>query len=267
MSHEVKDFKKDVLDRSQQIPVLVDFWADWCAPCKTLGPILEKLAKKHEGQWALVKVNVDLMPDIAGAFGIQSIPSVKLVFKGKVVSEFVGAQPEQAIEQWLSKAVPDTGQGQLAKAKALLANGDVKSAGKILDGIVKAEPNNEEARALLATTHIYTDAKKAMEIVKDIQEGSKFYDRAEGIRLMTKLIDANGLPDGPGKAGYTRAIEALRALDFEKALAGFIDVIRVDRQYNEDGARKACVAIFKSLGEENELTKRYRPIFSSALYI
>ena len=106
MSHEITDFTTDVLERSNSIPVLVDFWAAWCGPCRTLGPVLERLAEKQAGRWVLAKVDTEKFPQIAAQYGVRGIPNVKLFIKGKVVDEFTGALPERAVEQWLAKAVP-----------------------------------------------------------------------------------------------------------------------------------------------------------------
>ena len=106
MNHEVKDFQKDVIDKSFDKPVLVDFWAEWCAPCRMIGPVLEKLAEENKGNWELVKVDTDNNQQVAMKYGVRGIPNVKLFRNGEVINEFTGALPEQAIKEWLKKSIP-----------------------------------------------------------------------------------------------------------------------------------------------------------------
>ena len=106
MSYEVENFQQDVLEKSFQQPVLVDFWAEWCGPCRTLGPILERLASENERKWSLVKVNTETHQEVAMYFQIRSIPAVKLFIDGEVVDEFTGALPEASIRQWLEQTLP-----------------------------------------------------------------------------------------------------------------------------------------------------------------
>ncbi|NTU88166.1 MAG: thioredoxin, partial [Chlorobiaceae bacterium] len=106
MTTEHFDFQGDVLDQSHDIPVLVDFWAAWCAPCRMLGPVLERLAEKYSGSWRLVKIDTEQFPELAERFGVKGIPDVRLFVNGEIVDSFSGALPEHQIEQWLKKAIP-----------------------------------------------------------------------------------------------------------------------------------------------------------------
>lgn len=157
MPHDVSDFPKEVLERSFDIPVLVDFWAEWCAPCRMLSPILERLAQQNAGKWALAKVNTERLPDVASKYAVQSIPNVKLFVEGKVVGEFVGAQPEYVIMQWLRKNLPSKLQARIDLARTLIAEQREADARTLLENVLAAEPGNQEVKVLLAQLCVFED--------------------------------------------------------------------------------------------------------------
>ncbi|NIV03171.1 thioredoxin, partial [Candidatus Saccharibacteria bacterium] len=249
MSYDTDNFQKDVIERSHKIPVLVDFWAEWCGPCKIIGPVLERLAEQQQGQWELVKLNTEEHPDIAMQYGIQSIPNVKLFVDGEVADEFVGALPENMISQWLNKALPSKHRESLKKAEKLLANRKTDKARKLLQEVIDNEPGNHQARVMLAKTYVYDQPEKALYLVQDIEEDSESFDTAESLRRFATLFQVSEqpdkLPDSDLSGQYLEAIQALRSQNFEAALEGFIEVLQSDRGYDDDGARIAIIAIFK----------------------
>ena len=121
MAYEVTNFQKEVLEKSHETPVLVDFWAPWCGPCRTLGPVLEKLAGENSNAWTLAKLDTDENPEVSTQYGIRGIPAVKLFVDGQVVNEFTGALPEYAVRQWLDEALPSKAKKHMAQAEAALA--------------------------------------------------------------------------------------------------------------------------------------------------
>lgn len=268
MSFDVTDFQTEVLDRSKEKPVLVDFWAEWCGPCRILGPVLERLAKEAHDNWVLAKVNTEEMPDVARTYNIRSIPNVKLFVDGKPAAEFVGALPEPMVKQWLQKNIPSKSRKEVERAEALLTEGKTAEAGALLDSVIALEPGNHKARALRALTLLDSNLPRAHELVAPIEEDSEVFDLAEGVRTFATLANKNtdSLPDKPVKEIYQKAINHLMAREYAAALEGFIEVIRNDRDYDDDGSRRACVAIFKILGEEHPITRQYRREFSRALY-
>jgi len=268
MTYDVVDFNNEVIERSAKVPVLVDFWAEWCGPCKILGPVLERVAAESDGRWALAKVDTELHREVSAQYNIRSIPNIKLFVERKVAAEFVGALPEPAVRQWLKKNLPARYTKELEQADRLLAEGKEKQARTLLEEIIKHEPDNHRARVTLARIYFYTDQHKAVEFVRSIEADSDVFDIAEAIRTFATLLDksASSLPDGEVRSEYLEAIAFLRVANYDDALAKFIAVIRNDRYYDDDGARKACIAIFKILGEEHELTQRFRKEFSRALY-
>lgn len=270
MGNDVKDFEKEVIRRSFEVPVLVDFWAAWCAPCKMLAPALERLAAQSTGKWVLAKVDTESFPDIAARYGIQSIPNVKLFVDGRVLAEFTGALPESAVQQWLDKNLPSKFQKDIDQAETLLRSGLLQEARSLLEPAIKAEPSNDKARVLLALILLEENHKEALNLVEEIELDSEQFEIVEAIRafsgLMDKADEPEHLPAADVKAEYLEAILALKKRDFPLALEKFISVIKKDRYYDDDGSRKACIAIFKLLGEDHETTQRYRREFSSALY-
>ena len=271
MSHEIQDFESEVIERSRTVPVLVDFWAEWCGPCKALGPVLERLAENAGGRWVLAKVDTDRHQQIAARFGIRGIPNVKLFIDGAPVNEFTGAMPEQAVVQWLNKALPDPLAGEIVRAEQAIAAGNADEARPVLEAVLQKEPGHEHARVLLARTLLEIHPDRALELVRGLEEDSKEFPMVDAIRtvagLTEKLAGADALPGGTAKQTYCEGLQALARFDHEQALQHFIAVIRADRYYDDDGARKACVAIFKMLGEEHEITRTYRREFSSALNV
>ena len=269
MAYDTDDFATDVIQRSHTVPVLVDFWAEWCGPCKILGPVLERLADANDGEWELAKLNTENHQDIARQYGIRSIPNVKLFVDGEVVNEFVGALPEPRVVDWLRTAIPSKYRAQLAGARQLLAKNGVSGAIEMLQNIVAAEPGNDEATVLLGQAFLESDHLQAVEIVEPIALGSKHYGAAEAVKTLAtafgSLDNGQQLAESPVKEGYLAAIRDARSHAYEPALEGLLDVVRRDRQYEEDGARKVIIAIFKLLGEEHPLTGKYRRALSSAL--
>ncbi len=270
MAYEVQDFEADVIERSRTVPVLVDFWAEWCGPCRTLGPVLERLAGKAAGRWVLAKVDTDRNQGIAARYGIRGIPNVKLFINGNVADEFTGALPESAVVQWLERSLPEPLGNEIARAEALLQSGKVLEARAALETVLAQSANHEHARVVLAGTYLESAPGKAIELLEGIEEDSKEFPVADAIRTFAamtgKLEQPDGLPAHPVRGLYLEALHALGQREYDTALEKFIEVIRADRDYDDDGARKAVVAVFKILGEENPTTQKYRRSFSSALF-
>jgi putative thioredoxin len=268
-SHDITDFSADVIERSFSVPVVVDFWAEWCAPCRMLGPVLEALAARSDGAWELRKLNTEDFPDIAEQYGIRSIPAVKLFVDGRVQDEFSGALPEQAVEQWLREALPDRHADSVALAEGLFAAGRLEEARRELEPIVEAAPDHETAAALLAATLFFSDRARSLAIAAPIETGPA-EERAGALRTMDALLgalrDGAALPDGPMRDRYREGLVALERADFDAALPAFVDVLKSDRYYLDDSARKACIAIFKFLGEAHAATLAWRREFDRSLY-
>ena len=195
---------------------------------------------------------------------------MKLFVDGQVSDEFVGALPEARIVEWLRNAVPSRYRRQLEGAAQLLLENMAPLALEILQPIVANDPDNDQARALLAQALLSSDPQQAVKSVERIELGSTYLEAAEAVRTLARMFelvgDSQSLPQDDVKEQYLTAIRDTQAGSYEGALDGFFQVIRKNRYYDDDGARKACIAIFKLLGEEHETTRTYRGTFSTALY-
>jgi putative thioredoxin len=269
------DFEQDVIEASREAPVLVDFWAPWCQPCQVLGPRLEALAEEaasdEDAAWSLVKVNTDEEPGLAQRFGVRGLPTVKLFHEGEVIDEFTGAKPERALRQWLDAALPSEEKARLESAREALAEGRFDTAASLLREARDDDPENDEAQILLARALVFDEPREAAALADEAAPAdSGLRQTQESVQTVSRLLmifeeDGPALPEGPPQ-DYLRAIDALSRSDFDAALERFIAVVREDRDYDDDGARKACVALFTLLGPEHPATQKHRPVFDRALY-
>ena len=267
--YDIHDFQREVIERSFQIPVVVDFWAAWCGPCKILGPILERLAGQQSDRWVLAKVDTEELVEEAMRYGVQGIPNVKMFFRGNIVGEFVGALPEYSVTQWLKNTLPDKHKDGIEKAQQLLDEHRENEARAVLDDILRDDPANPSARMLLAKILIFREPHYAERVVNEVED-PKFSDVRDMLSTLLYLSGLPGqaghLPENPVKARYLNAVHNVLRGQFGEALKEFISIIRDDRYYDDDGSRKACIAIFRYLGDNNPVTVQYRREFSSALY-
>jgi putative thioredoxin len=243
------DFQTAVIDRSHTVPVVVDFWAEWCGPCRQLGPVLERAVAAREGKVELAKVDTEANPRLSAAFRIQSIPAVKALKDGKVVAEFVGAQPPAAIERFLDGLVP-------SEADALVANGDEAS----LRRAVELEPGRADAAVPLARIlHDRGESDEALELLARVP-GSFAGD---GLAARIGLERAAGASaDAPD---YGEAFSALDAGDVERALELLLEALP-SADGSKDDVRRVIVGILDELGVEHPLARDARRRLASALY-
>lgn len=268
MDYEVTDFATQVLKRSESLPVVVDFWAPWCGPCKTLGPVLESLAEENPDAWKLVKVNVDHHQELASAYQVRGIPAVKMVHGGQVIAEFSGALPAQAVRNWLEQFLPSAAKANFAQARQLLEQGDSAAARELLQLVLDDDPGHQGARVLLAREVLFDDPDRALELVKSIGQGTEFFDLAVDVRSLGEALtlSAGQLPESRARAALTMALAALGKRDLDGALEHFIASLIDDKVYLQGLARRACVALFNWLGKQHDLTRKYRRRFEMYLH-
>jgi putative thioredoxin len=271
MVTEVVDFQQQVIEVSREKPVLVDFWAPWCGPCRMLGPVLEKLEGENGGAWTLAKVNTDENPDVSRRFAVSSIPAVKLFVDGRVADEFVGALPEPRVRQWLDKAIPSQTRRKIEEAASLLDQSDTEAAKAVLEEVLAAEPENGDARILLARALAFDDPTRAVDLIEDDHAyDPKLLPTREAVRTIGRLSgiksDQTGLLAEKGGRGYVRAIGHLGSGHLEDAMSGLVDVVRENRRLDDDGARRALLALFTLLGDQDPRTRKYRRALGQALF-
>lgn len=278
MAYEMTDFQKDVVETSRVKPVVIDFWAQWCGPCRVLGPVIEKLAAEAKGKWALVKIDTDRHPDIAMQFQIRGIPAVKMVYNGQLIAEFTGAQPEAVIRQWLEKHLPEGLGGEeeeeswQERVGMALAGGDRDEALRILESSDAEGDDAVIRKMLLVLPESVVDARELFSSVSAVEKFQMEQEVLETVERLHAIRAGDTVPvpveggDGSLEEAYRKGVDMLFEHDFEQALNHFLTVMQKSRAYDEDGARKACLAIFALLGEPHPITHRYRRVFSMSLY-
>ena len=277
-------FMKDVIEDSKNQPVLVDFWAPWCGPCKQLTPILEKVVKAAKGKVKLVKMDIDKHPEIPGQMGIQSIPAVIAFSDGQPVDGFMGALPESQVVQFLERLtkgkVGPEERDLLKEAEEALAAGDAAGAAALYGELIKQDSGNVAALAGLARTYVQTDAldqaKQTLELVPEAKRNEapvaaaraalEVAEQAKKVGPLDELERKVAADPLDHQARFDLATGLNAAGKRSEAADHLLSIVKRDRKWNEDGARKQLVQFFEAWGPTDEATLDGRKKLSSILF-
>lgn len=264
------DFEYEVIAYSNQAPVIVDFWAEWCRPCKTLTPILEKFATEAQGAFRLAKVNVDENPNLALRFEVRSIPNVKAFRDGHVVSEFLGLQPEPRVREFIRNLAPSQIDLLLEKGQSLLeAMNWNEASNSFRQFLVKSPDNPAGLLGLLKACLMQGKFSEARQLIDEFPSSPEFA-RMEILRPLFNALweekSNQGISDDPLEATYHNTVRLILRGNLPAAMDGIIDVLRQDKHYRNDEARKVLLGIFEVLGDNHPLTQQYRRELAMVLF-
>ncbi|RUL85259.1 tetratricopeptide repeat protein [Tautonia sociabilis] len=271
-------FERQVIERSKSVPVVVDFWAEWCGPCRMLGPVLEKLAREYHGAFVLVKADTEQLGDIAAAFGVQGIPAVFGLRDGQIVDAFVGVQSEAMIRQWLDRLLPSPAQRLAAEAAALEASDPAAAEARYREAIER-DPREAKARIGLARVlEAQGQQEEARQQIAELERRGFLEPEAEAVKARLALdaaaADAGDLAAARAEAeakpddllARFKLAEALAAAgQHEEALAICLDLVERDRQGVGEQARQTMLAIFNLLPPDDPVAVDYRRKLSFVL--
>ena len=274
------DFAAVVLEGSRQVPVLVDFWASWCAPCKMLMPVLQKLADEYEGKFLVAKVDTDNERELAMEYGIRSLPTLKLFHNGTVVDEVMGAQPESVLREIIDRHVERESDQAVEAALAAREAGDVEAALQSLRDIAANDPENsratlemaqilineermEEAEQALRTIPKHLASEPAVGLLQTHIKFARVAQKAPDERTLRETIAADA---GNSEARYQLGVLLALQGHFEAALEFLLELVQRDRKFGDDAGRKAMLDVFALMDDQDELVSRYRGRMFAALH-
>lgn len=277
-----QNFAQLVIQNSRQVPVLVDFWADWCQPCKTLTPILHKLVEEYRGAFILVMVNTDQNQALASQLGVRSLPTVKLFKDGKIADEFMGALPEAEVRKFLNKHRTRPTEPYRQQALLMQEQGDLEGAMNLMGQVLQHEPDFHEAALDLASMLLASgDTNQAEALVNQIPEKSVEPELLQKIRSEIKLARLKEQSEGQDTSELEQRIlqnpqDYAAMLDLakirvaqgrtEEGLELYLKVMKADRSFGDDAGKQGLIASFDLLGASDPLVKKYRSKMFSLLY-
>ena len=273
------NFEQVIITKSQDVPVLVDIWAPWCEPCKSLKPILEKLVNEYQGKFILAKLNSEEHQDLAQQFGVRSIPTVKAIYRGKLLNEFSGALPESEVRKFIDSVIPSPTDDLRMQASEQIQQGNIEQAHALLDQAIALDPEQPALKAdkaaLLIGDEKLEDAKtlldalppqyKSEEHVKKMLAHIEIKQKSEGLADESVLLDQIAADPANLQARLDLANLYIAQENHAAAIEQCLEIIKTDREFKDDIGRKTMLDIFTLLGNGNPLVRTSRRQLSSLL--
>lgn len=264
-------FEQDILMNSHQVPVVVDFWAPWCGPCRMLGPILERLAIEGGGSFVLAKLNVDENPSLSIRYGVQGIPAVKAFRNGEVVSQFVGAQPEPQVRRFIEELAPSPEQEAVAEALSLLGTRHYADAETAFRSVLEEDDGNGPAAlGLVQSLLMQGKGHEALEHIEHFPASTEWATAEKLFPLAELLVEASECDqvehEDPLEAQLHHAASLIGKGNLPAAMDGILGVLRDDKRYREGLPKDVMLALFAMLGEQDPLAREYRDELASILF-
>jgi putative thioredoxin len=250
-------FAEAVLAKSNEVPVVVDFWAPWCTPCRALGPLLERLAAEARGAFVLAKLNVDDNAQLAAGYGVRGIPAVKAFREGQVVDEFSGLLPDPKVREFVKRLAPTAADRKLGEGQSLLATRHWAEAEAAFRAVLRDQPESANAAlGLLKALLALGQGCEAADLLED-------FPRGDAAPLAEKLAP---LAEDDLEALYYQSARLLGRGQLEAGMDGLLDVLRQDKRYRKGEPRQVMVGVFELLGDDDATTREYRGELASVLY-
>ena len=268
-------FETDVIARSAELPVIVDFWAPWCGPCRVLSPTLEALAAEYDGKVQVVKLNTDDNPQTAGGFGISGIPAVIAFQDGKPVSQFVGALPEEQVREFFENLQPSQGSLKVREAALMLREGQTGAARLHLEAALEEDPDEKDAAIMLAAVLFETgEAERAVELAERFPNEPEAKQILGLMAFKTHALDVDrseleariAADESDAEAHYRLGCLLATEGDWSNALDHLLLTVRLDRELDDDGGRLRMLDAFSVLGDGHELAQSYRRQLGQVLF-
>jgi len=273
-----RTFEQDVLQRSREIPVVVDFWAPWCAPCRALGPVLEKLLREGQGRWVLAKMDTDRNPLTPQRYRVQGIPAVKAFVDGRLVDEFTGALPEGEVRRWLRRFLPSEADRLWAEGRREESEGRLDRAETLFRQALEQDARHPGARIGLARAALRQGrVQEARDLLEDLDPQGRQEWATELADLRLSLTgqgtgdcealeaEVRSRPEDPDPR-YRLAMALAARKRYEEALEHLLHLVVHHRSFRDDGARKAMLEVFEAVGPRSDLAERWRERLAQALY-
>jgi putative thioredoxin len=264
------DFEYEVIAFSNQVPVIVDFWAEWCRPCKTLTPLLEKIAEDAGGTFRLAKVNVDNSPNLALRFSVRSIPNVKAFRDGQLISEFLGLQPEPRVKEFIRNLAPSQIDLLLEKGQSQLESMSWSEAGNSFRQFLTKSPNHPAGLlGLLKSNLILGNLIEAKKIINEFPPSPEYahMELISPLFFAISLEKANNImTDKILDAAYHSSLRLILRRNIPAAMDGIMDILHQDKHYHDDEPRKVLLGLFEILGDNHPLTQQYRRELAMVLF-